>query len=60
MSASPCAVDSPAVERFGKLDTLINNAAPTAAVSTSVKPLAEYTTGEWDRIILGALTGNVF
>jgi NAD(P)-dependent dehydrogenase (short-subunit alcohol dehydrogenase family) len=48
------------VARFGKLDTLVNNAAPTDAVSTSVKPLTEYTTAEWDRIILGTLTGNVF
>lgn len=49
-----------AAERFGKLDVLINNAAPTAAVSTTVKPLQDYTTEEWDRIILGTLTGNVF
>lgn len=47
-------------ERFGKLDVLINNAAPTDAVSTQVKPLIDYTTEEWDRIILGTLTGNVF
>jgi NAD(P)-dependent dehydrogenase (short-subunit alcohol dehydrogenase family) len=47
-------------ERFGKLDILINNAAPTDAVSTQVKPLIDYTTEEWDRIILGTLTGNVF
>jgi NAD(P)-dependent dehydrogenase (short-subunit alcohol dehydrogenase family) len=46
--------------QFGKLDVLINNAAPTDAVSTTVKPLDEYTTEEWDRIILGTLTGNVF
>jgi len=48
------------VRAFGKLDVLINNAAPTDAVSTSVKPLTEYTTDEWDRIIVGTLTGNVF
>lgn len=47
-------------ERFGKLDILINNAAPTDAVSQQVKPLIEYTTEEWDRIITGTLTGNVF
>ena len=47
-------------ERFGKLDVLINNAAPTDAVSTQVKPLIDYTTEEWDRIITGTLTGNVF
>lgn len=47
-------------EHFGKLDLLVNNAAPTDAVSTQVKPLTEYTTGEWDRILLGTLTGNIF
>ncbi len=47
-------------ERFGKLDVLINNAAPTDAVSTQVKPLIEYSTEEWNRILLGTLTGNVF
>jgi NAD(P)-dependent dehydrogenase (short-subunit alcohol dehydrogenase family) len=52
-------IDSVA-ERFGKLDVLINNAAPTREVSTTVKPLHEYTTEEWDRILLGTLTGNVF
>jgi NAD(P)-dependent dehydrogenase (short-subunit alcohol dehydrogenase family) len=48
------------VRRFGKLDTLINNAAPTDVVSTHRKPLVEFTTEEWDRIILGTVTGNVF
>jgi NAD(P)-dependent dehydrogenase (short-subunit alcohol dehydrogenase family) len=47
-------------EQFGSLDILVNNAAPTDAVSTQVKPLIEYTTDEWNRILLGALTGNVF
>lgn len=47
-------------DRFGKLDVLINNAAPTDAVSTQVKPLIEYTTEEWNRILVGTLTGNVF
>jgi meso-butanediol dehydrogenase / (S,S)-butanediol dehydrogenase / diacetyl reductase len=48
------------VERFGGLTTLINNAAPTDAVATTVKPLAEYSTEEWNHILLGTLTGNVF
>jgi len=52
-------IDSVA-ERFGKLDVLINNAAPTREVSTSVKPLHEYTTEEWNHILLATLTGNVF
>lgn len=47
-------------ERFGRLDILINNAAPTDVVSTQVKPLIDYTTEEWDRIVLGTLTGNLF
>jgi NAD(P)-dependent dehydrogenase (short-subunit alcohol dehydrogenase family) len=47
-------------DRFGKLDVLINNAAPTDAVSTQVKPLIEYTTEEWNRILDATLTGNVF
>jgi NAD(P)-dependent dehydrogenase (short-subunit alcohol dehydrogenase family) len=47
-------------DRFGGLSTLINNAAPTATVATTVKPLAEYTTEEWNEILTGTLTGNVF
>jgi NAD(P)-dependent dehydrogenase (short-subunit alcohol dehydrogenase family) len=47
-------------ERFGGLTTLVNNAAPTAIVAGTVKPLADYSTDEWNAIILGALTGNVF
>lgn len=45
---------------FGSITTLINNAAPTDAVATTVKPLAEYDTEEWNHILLGTLTGNVF
>ena len=48
------------VDRFGALTTLINNAAPTAIVAATFKPLAEYSTEEWDAIIMGTLTGNVF
>lgn len=48
------------VERFGKLDTMVNNAAPTDTISTTVKPLTQYTNGEWDHIMRGTLTGNVF
>jgi NAD(P)-dependent dehydrogenase (short-subunit alcohol dehydrogenase family) len=47
------------VDEFGALTTLINNAAPTDAVASTVKPLVEYTNEEWDRILLGTLTGNV-
>jgi meso-butanediol dehydrogenase/(S,S)-butanediol dehydrogenase/diacetyl reductase len=48
------------VARFGALHTLVNNAAPTADVATMIKPLHEYSTEEWDRILTGTLTGNVF
>lgn len=48
------------VDRFGSLTTLVNNAAPTATVATTMKPLADYSTQEWDAIITGTLTGNVF
>ena len=53
------AIDATA-ERFGRLTTLINNAAPTDLVNRTTKPLVEYTTDEWNRILLGTLTGNVF
>jgi len=48
------------VGRFGGLTTLVNNAAPTEVVASTVKPLAEYSTEEWNRILTGTLTGNVF
>ena len=46
--------------RFGGLTTLINNAAPTSEVASTVKPIVEYTTEEWNSIVTGTLTGNVF
>jgi NAD(P)-dependent dehydrogenase (short-subunit alcohol dehydrogenase family) len=48
------------VDRFGALTTLVNNAAPTATVATTMKPMAEYSTEEWNAILTGTLTGNVF
>lgn len=48
------------VERFGSLTTLINNAAPTAIVSQTMKPMAEMTTDEWNSIIGATLTGSMF
>jgi meso-butanediol dehydrogenase / (S,S)-butanediol dehydrogenase / diacetyl reductase len=48
------------VDRFGSLTTLVNNAAPTDVVASTVKPLHEYTNDEWDRILLGVLKANVF
>jgi NAD(P)-dependent dehydrogenase (short-subunit alcohol dehydrogenase family) len=47
-------------ERFGALSTLVNNAAPTATVATTIKTVAEYTTEDWNAILTGTLTGNVF
>src|SRR5580765_6303394 len=48
------------VARFGSLSVLVNNAAPTIEVGTNVKRLADNTTEEWDLILRGTLTGNVF
>lgn len=48
------------VERFGRLTTLVNNAAPTELVGRGMKPLHELTTDEWEAILRPALTGNVF
>jgi NAD(P)-dependent dehydrogenase (short-subunit alcohol dehydrogenase family) len=48
------------VERYGTLTTLINNAATTDIVNRNVKPMTEYTNDEWDSILRGTLTGNVF
>jgi len=47
-------------DRFGSLTTLVNNAAPTVEVGTNIKRLVEYSTEEWNLILLSALTGNVF
>ncbi len=46
--------------RFGALTTLINNAAPTDIVAATYKKLHELETKEWEAILLGTLTGNVF
>ncbi|HVV08069.1 SDR family NAD(P)-dependent oxidoreductase [Amycolatopsis sp.] len=48
------------VRRFGSLTTLINNAAPTEVVAGTVKDVADYTTEEWNKVLVGTLTGNVF
>jgi len=47
-------------ERFGTITTLINNAAPTVEVGTSIKPLTEVSTDEWNYILAATLTGPVF
>jgi NAD(P)-dependent dehydrogenase (short-subunit alcohol dehydrogenase family) len=44
------------VDAFGPITTLINNAAPTALVNVSVKPVLELTVQEWDDILRGTLT----
>jgi NAD(P)-dependent dehydrogenase (short-subunit alcohol dehydrogenase family) len=46
--------------RFGSLTTLINNAAPTVEVGSSIKPLTEVTTEEWTYVLTATLTGPVF
>ena len=46
------------VRRFGALTTLVNNAAPTEVVATTVKHLADYTTEEWNQILTGTLTAT--
>jgi NAD(P)-dependent dehydrogenase (short-subunit alcohol dehydrogenase family) len=48
------------IQRYGRLTTLINNAATTDIVNTNIKPMTEYSNDEWDAIIRGTLTGNVF
>jgi NAD(P)-dependent dehydrogenase (short-subunit alcohol dehydrogenase family) len=48
------------VDRFGTLTTLINNAAPTDVVAATYKTLHELSTEEWETILRGTLTGNVF
>lgn len=45
-----------AVDAYGPITTLVNNAAPTALVSRSFKPLTELTSAEWDEILRGTLT----
>src|SRR6202046_5122510 len=46
------------VRLFGGLTTLIKNAAPTEVVATTVKHLVDYTTEEWNTILVGRLTGT--
>jgi NAD(P)-dependent dehydrogenase (short-subunit alcohol dehydrogenase family) len=41
------------VEAYGPITTLINNAAPTALVNVSFKPVTELSTQEWDDIVRG-------
>ena len=48
------------VDRFGSLTTLVNNAAPTVEVGSTIKPLRDVTTDEWNLILTSALTGSVF
>ena len=44
------------VDAYGPITTLINNAAPTALVNVSMKPVLELSTQEWDDIVRGTLT----
>ena len=44
------------VDAYGPITTLVNNAAPTALVNVTMKPILEMTTEEWDGIVRGTLT----
>jgi NAD(P)-dependent dehydrogenase (short-subunit alcohol dehydrogenase family) len=46
-----------AVEAYGPITTLVNNAGPTALVSDSMKPTHELTLDEWEAIVRGSVTG---
>ena len=45
-----------AVDAYGPITTLINNAAPTAIVNVASKPILEMNTEDWDAIVTGSLT----
>ena len=53
-------VSAAVVDRFGTLTTLVNNAAPTVEVGTSIKRLTDVSTEEWNYVITAGLTGPVF
>jgi NAD(P)-dependent dehydrogenase (short-subunit alcohol dehydrogenase family) len=44
------------VDAFGPITTLVNNAAPTAVVAQSFKPLIELDSADWDLILRGTVT----
>ena len=58
--ASVAGVVAAVVERFGGLTTLVNNAAPTDMLLSKMKRLHDLATDEWDGVVRGTLTGNVF
>jgi NAD(P)-dependent dehydrogenase (short-subunit alcohol dehydrogenase family) len=45
-----------AVDAYGPISTLVNNAAPTALVNVTMKPILEMTTEEWNGIVTGTVT----
>ncbi|HLG66768.1 MAG TPA: SDR family NAD(P)-dependent oxidoreductase [Acidimicrobiales bacterium] len=47
-------------DRFGSITTLVNNAAPTVEVGSSIKPLTDFSTEEWNYVLTATLTGPVF
>ena len=47
-------------ERFGSISILVNNAAPTVEVGSSIKPLVDVTTEEWNSVLTATVTGPVF
>ena len=47
-----------AVDRFGGLHIVVNNAIPTDQMAANMKPLHEYTLGEFEGILRVALSGT--
>jgi NAD(P)-dependent dehydrogenase (short-subunit alcohol dehydrogenase family) len=49
-----------ALERYGRVTTLVNNAAPTEHLGRLDKQLGDLSTQEWETMLLSGLTGAVF
>jgi 3-oxoacyl-[acyl-carrier protein] reductase len=56
--ASTQAMAAAAVERFGRIDVLVNNAAIFATVPMSRSPFDQITVDEWDRMMTVNLKGS--
>jgi 3-oxoacyl-[acyl-carrier protein] reductase len=57
-TASTQAMAAAAVERFGRIDVLVNNAAIFATVPMSRSPFDKITVDEWDRMMTVNLRGS--
>lgn len=49
-----------AVDRYGRLTTLVNNAAPTEHLGSLDKQIGDLSTEDWNTVILSGLTGALF